>query len=92
MANFELLLRAVVRDKLSGLSVFRIWTFYIDTGKTEKAIPRNKDNKEEENTEIYIETSKRHTPKLPREEVSSQIVKSSLESSYHPVQWNDTGI
>ena len=69
LASFELPLHAVVRDELSGLSVFRIWTLYIDTRKTEKAIPRNKDNKEEENTdiEIYIETSKTNTPKFPQE-------------------------
>ena len=35
----------------------------------------------------------RHIPQnFPRKKFFSQIVKSSLESSYHPVQGNDTGI
>lgn len=92
LTSFKLPLHAVGRDELSGLWVSRIWTLQIGTRKTENAIPRNKDNKEEKNTEIYIKTSKTYTLKLPQEEVSSQVVKSNLEPSYHPVQGADTGI
>ena len=56
----------------------------------EKAIPRNKDNKEEGNTEIYVKTSKTYTLKRPQEEISSQVVKSNLEPSCHPVPGFDT--